>query len=199
MSRFDPRPVVLAGRVVRLEPLQAAHAAGLYAVGQDPEIHRYLLGPAPASLADVEATVAKALAAAATGVEVPFAIVHLATGRVAGTTRYFDIRRKDRVLEIGHTWLGRAFQRTAVNTEAKYLLLCHAFEELGAARVQLKTDERNERSRRAIERLGAQFEGILRRYQTRWDGFVRNTAMYAIVSNEWPAVKAGLEAKLARS
>jgi len=86
-----------------------------------------------------------------------------------------------------------------VNTEAKFLLHCHAFEELGAARVQLKTDERNERSRRAIERLGARFEGILRRYQTRWDGFVRNTAMYAIVSNEWPAVKAGLEAKLARS
>ena len=198
MCRFDPRPVTLAGREVRLEPLRQAHAAGLYGVGRDPEIHRYLIGPAPASLVDMEATVAKALAAAATGVEVPFAIIHRASGQVAGTTRYFEIRRKDRGLEIGHTWLGLAFQRTAVNTEAKYLLLQHAFEELGAARVQLKTDERNERSRRAIERLGARFEGILHCYQTRWDGFVRNTAMYAIVSGDWPAVKAGLEAKLAR-
>jgi RimJ/RimL family protein N-acetyltransferase len=198
MSRFDPRPVVLTGRVVRLEPLRPAHAAGLYAIGRDPEIHRYLIGPAPASLADMEAVVAKALAAATTGVEVPFAVIHLASGKVAGTTRYFEIRRKDRVLEIGHTWLGLAYQRTAVNTEAKYLLLEHAFDELGAVRVQLKTDERNERSRRAIERLGARFEGILRRYQTRWDGYVRNTAMYSILSSDWPAVKADLEAKLAR-
>jgi RimJ/RimL family protein N-acetyltransferase len=199
VPKFDPRPLVLAGRQVRLEPLQPAHAAALYAAGRDAEIHRYLIGSAPASPADMEATVAKALAAAATGVEVPFAIIDLASGQVAGTTRFLDIRRKDRALEIGHTWLGPAFQRTAVNTEAKYLLLRHAFEELGAVRVQLKTDERNDRSRRAIERLGARFEGILHNYQTRWDGFVRNTAMYAIMAADWPAVKAGLEAKLVRA
>ncbi len=176
MSTFDPRPVLLTGRQVRLEPLQPAHAAALYAAGRDPEIHRYLIGPAPASVADVEATVAKALAAAATGVEVPFVIIHLASGQVAGTTRYFEIRRKDRALEIGHTWLTPEFQRTAV-----------------------KTDGRNDRSRRAIERLGARFEGILHNYQTRWDGFVRNTAMYAIVAVDWPAAKARLEARLARA
>ena len=196
MRRFNPKPVVLTGRHVRLEPLQPAHAAGLYAIGRDPEIHRYLIGPAPASAAAMAATVTKALAAAATGLEVPFAIIHLPSAKVAGTTRFFEIRRKDRVLEIGHTWLGTAFQRTAANTEAKYLLLRHAFEQLGAVRVQLKTDERNERSRRAIERLGARLEGILHNYQTRWDGFVRNTAMYAIVAAEWPAVKAGLMALL---
>ena len=199
MSTFDPRPVLLTGRQVRLEPMQPAHAAGLYTAGRDPEIHRYLIGPPPGSLADVETTVAKALAAAATGVEVPFVIVHLTSGHVAGTTRYFEIRRRDRALEIGHTWLAPEFQRTAVNTETKYLLLQHAFEALGAVRVQLKTDERNDGSRRAIERLGARFEGILHNYQTRWDGFVRNTAMYAIVAADWPAVKARLEARLARA
>lgn len=199
MSTFDPRPLLLTGRQMRLEPLQPAHAAALYAAGRDPEIHRYLISPAPASLADVEATVAKTLVAAATGVEVPFVIIHLASGQVAGTTRYFEIRRRDRALEIGHTWLAPEFQRTAVNTEAKYLLLRHAFEALGAVRVQLKTDERNDRSRRAIERLGARLEGILHNYQTRWDGFVRNTAMYAIVAADWPAVKARLEARLARA
>lgn len=191
--------MLLTGRHVRLEPMQPAHAAALYAAGRDPEIHRYLIGLAPASLGDVEATVAKALAAAAKGVEVPFVIIHLASGQVAGTTRYFEIRRRDRALEIGHTWLAPEFQRTAVNTEAKYLLLRHAFEVLDAVRVQLKTDERNDRSRRAIERLGARFEGILHSYQTRWDGFVRNTAMYAIVAADWPAVKARLEARLARA
>jgi RimJ/RimL family protein N-acetyltransferase len=128
---------------------------------------------------------------------VPFVIIHLASGHVAGTTRYLDIRRGDRALEIGHTWLAGEFQRTAVNTEAKYLLLRHAFEGLGAVRVQLKTDERNERSRRAIERLGARFEGILRNYQTRWDRFVRNTAMYALTDADWPGIKARLEARLA--
>jgi RimJ/RimL family protein N-acetyltransferase len=197
MSAFDPRPVVLAGHHVRLEPLQPAHAGALYAAGRDPEIHRYLTGPAPASPADMAAVVASALATVAAGSQVAFVIVHLASGRVAGTTRFLDIRRGDRALEIGHTWLTPEFQRTAVNTEAKYLLLRHAFEDLGAVRVQLKTDERNGRSRRAIERLGARFEGVLRNYQTCWDGFVRNTAMYAVTDADWPAVKSGLEARLA--
>jgi len=198
MPKFDPQPVVLAGRQVRLEPLQAAHAPALFAAGRDPEVHRYLLDAPPASVADVEATVAGALDAVAAGTQVAFAIVHRGTGRVAGTTRYLDIRRRDQALEIGYTWLAPEFQRTAVNTEAKYLLLRHAFEELGARRVQLKTDERNERSRRAIERLGARFEGILRKYQTRWDGFVRNTAMYALTDDDWPAAKVRLEDRLAR-
>ncbi len=199
MPDFDPRPVTLAGRHVRLEPLQPGHAAALFAAGRDPEIHRYLLDPPPASVAEVAAVVARALDAVAAGAQVAFAVLHLGTGRVAGTTRYLDIRRRDRALEIGYTWLAPEFQRTAVNTEAKYLLLRHAFEDLGAVRVQLKTDERNERSRRAIERLGARLEGILRQYQTRWDGFARNTAMYALTDGDWPAVKARLEARLARA
>ena len=197
MPEFAPQSVTLTGRHVRLEPLQPAHADALFAAGRDPGIHRYLTGPAPAGPADVAATIAAAGAAAAAGAQVPFAIIDLASGRVAGTTRLFDIRRADRALEIGHTWLAAEFQRTALNTEAKYLLLRHAFESLGAVRVQLKTDERNTQSRRAIERLGARFEGILRNYQTRWDGYVRNTAMYALTDADWPAVRARLEARLA--
>jgi RimJ/RimL family protein N-acetyltransferase len=115
-----------------------------------------------------------------------------------GSTRFLDLRRPHRTLEIGWTWLTSAAQRTAVNTEAKYLMLCHAFDELCAVRVQLKTDERNEKSRNAIARLGAVFEGVLRNYQTRLhDGYVRNTAMFSITDREWPAVKTRLEAKLA--
>ena len=197
MPSFDPKPVVLTGRHVRLEPLAAMHAAALFAAGRDPEVHRYLLDEPPATEADVAATIAAALAAAAAGTQVPFVILHLASGRVAGTTRYLDLRRDHRALEIGYTWLAPEFQRTAVNTEAKYLLLRHAFETLGAVRVQLKTDERNARSRRAIERLGARFEGILRNYQTRADGFVRNTALFALTDADWPAAKARLEARLA--
>jgi len=197
MSEFNALPVTLAGRHVRLEPLTPRHASALFEAGSDPEIHRYLIGRPPSTLGDVEQTIAAALAQQAAGATVAFVVVALAGGRTAGTTRYLDIRRADRALEIGHTWLAPEFQRTAANTEAKYLLLRHAFEALGAVRVQLKTDERNERSRRAIERIGGRFEGILRNYQTRWDGFVRNTALFAITDGDWPEVKVRLEARLA--
>lgn len=199
MPLFDPQPVVLTGTQVRLEPLQLNHAPALFAAGRDPEIHRYLIDPPPGSVAEVEAVIAAAHAATAAGTQVPFAIVHRPSGRLGGTTRYLDIRRRDRALEIGYTWLAPEFQRTAMNTEAKFLLLRHAFEGLGAVRVQLKTDERNERSRRAIERLGARFEGILRKYQTRWDGYVRNTALFAITDDDWPAVRARLAERLGRA
>jgi len=130
---------------------------------------------------------------------VAFAIVRRSDGVAVGSTRYLEIRRLHRTLEIGWTWLARDAQRTAINTEAKFLLLSHAFEVHGAVRVQLKTDERNEQSRAAITRLGAVFEGILRNYQTRaHDGYVRNTAMFSITAAEWPAVKAGLMARLVR-
>jgi RimJ/RimL family protein N-acetyltransferase len=115
---------------------------------------------------------------------------------VVGATTYLDIRRVNRGLEIGNTWLASDVWRTPINTEAKYLLLQHAFEQLGAWRVQLKTDERNTRSRTAIARLGCTFEGVLRRYQLRHDGFVRNTAMFSLLDAEWPAAKAALAAKL---
>jgi len=196
---FDPRPVVLAGRFVQLEPLAPSHAQALYAAARDEEIWRWLSVPMFPSVGAAEAWIADALRDTAAGGSVPFATVRLGDGKAIGSTRYIDIRRPHRALEIGWTWLSREAQRTVINTEAKFLMLRHAFEAQGAIRVQLKTDERNERSRAAIARLGAVFEGILRNHQTRaYDGQVRNTAMYSITDAEWPAVKARLEAKLAR-
>jgi RimJ/RimL family protein N-acetyltransferase len=196
---FDPKPIKLEGRFVRLEPLAARHAAGLLAAAREPAIWTYLPVPQPETVADVKRLIAEALRGQKTGLEVAFATVRRADRLVVGSTRYLDIRRPHRALEIGWTWLAAEAQRSSVNTEAKYLMLRHAFEVHGAVRVQLKTDERNEQSRRAILRLGAVFEGILRNYQTRaHDEYVRNTAMYSITPREWPDVKARLEAKLLR-
>lgn len=195
---FDPRALVLEGAHARIEPLAREHAAGLFAAGADATIWRYLPRPPFASLVDVLATIDAALAAASSGGEVPFAIVARADGTVAGSTRFLDIRREDRALEIGWTWLGTPWQRGALNTECKYLLLRHAFEGLGAVRVQLKTDRRNERSQRAIERLGAVREGTLRRQRLTWDGVWRDTVYYSVVDSEWPAVRERLEGLLAR-
>ena len=195
---FDPKPVVLTGRTVRLEPLQRSHAAGILAASRDPEVWRWMLVEQFKSLADVEQWIEAATVAQAAGLEVAWATTLRQDGGVAGSTRFLDIRRPNRGLEIGWTWIDPRFQRTAVNTEAKYLMLRHAFEDLGAVRVQLKTDERNAKSRAAIARLGATFEGILRKYQARYDGYVRNTAMFSLTAEEWPAAKAKLEAMLAR-
>jgi RimJ/RimL family protein N-acetyltransferase len=134
------------------------------------------------------------LARAEKGTDLPFVVVHLASGRIAGATRYLNIVPRDRGLEIGGTWYGLEFQRTGVNTECKYLLLRYAFEILGAIRVQLKTDLRNERSQRAIERIGAVKEGILRNHMILPDGTIRNSVFYSIIDSEWPAVKMRLEA-----
>jgi RimJ/RimL family protein N-acetyltransferase len=125
-----------------------------------------------------------------------FAVVLAATGEPVGVTGYLDIRPKHRGLEIGRTWIAREQQGTAVNPESKYLLLRHAFEDLGAVRVQLKTDVNNLHSQRAIEKLGATREGVLRQYQMRANGKMRDTVMYSVVAAEWPAVKAGLERRL---
>jgi RimJ/RimL family protein N-acetyltransferase len=194
---FDPRPCVLTGRVVRLEPLTPAHAPAVFAAGRDPTIWRWMLGPPLASPADAVCWIDEALAAQTRGTEVPFATVLRATGEVVGSTRFLDIRRPHRALEIGYTWVTPAWQRTAINTEAKFLLLRHAFEDLGAVRVQLKTDRRNENSQRAIARLGAVREGVLRCYQTCPDGYVRDTVMFSITAGEWPAVRDRLERRLA--
>ena len=195
---FDPQPVLLEGRHVRLEPLAPSHAAALFAASRDPEIWRWLLIKQFDSLADTKKWITDALAAQTAGQEVAFATVRQSDGVPLGSTRYLDIRRPHRSLEIGWTWLAPEAQRTAVNTEAKYLMIRHAFEKLDAIRVQLKTDERNAKSRAAIASVGASFEGILRKYQARYDGYVRNTALFSITAEEWPAVKAALEAKLAR-
>ena len=194
---FDPKPIKLEGRHVRLEPLVPRHAAALFAAAVDPAIWTYMPVPPPDTVGDVQLWIEAALRGQETGGEVAYATVRRADGRVVGSTRFLDIRRPHRALEIGWTWLAPEAQRTLVNTEAKYLMLRQAFEKQGAVRVQLKTDERNEKSRRAILRLGAVFEGVLRNYQTRpHDGYVRNTAMYGITDREWPDIKARLEARL---
>lgn len=189
-------PVTLEGLHVRLEPLSAAHVDGLLAAGEDPEIWRYLPIGGFARRADAEAFVAVAERGRSSGTELPFAIVRREDGRIVGSTRYLDVRPRDRALEIGWTWLSREVWRTPVNTECKLLLLRHAFEDLGAHRVQLKTDLRNLRSQRAIERIGGVREGVLRRHMTLHDGHVRDTVLFSLVDAEWPAAKARLEARL---
>jgi len=127
----------------------------------------------------------------------PFAQVDVASGRAVGVTTYRDVDERNRTLEVGGTWIGRPWWRTAINSEAKLLFLGHAFETLGANRVAIKTDIRNERSQAAIARLGAVREGVLRHQYIRRDGSLRDTVMYSIVPEEWPALKARLQARLA--
>lgn len=196
---FDPTPVQLEGRYVRLEPLAPAHLPALIEAGHDPEVFKWFLTKPLSDPAEMTAWFEEALRNQAAGAEVGFATVRRTDGRVVGSTRFMDIRRPHRALEIGNTWLASEAQRTAINTEAKYLMLRHAFEVWGAVRVQLKTDERNEKSRAAIARIGAVFEGVLRNYQTRaFDDYVRNTAMFSLTDRDWPAAKAALEVRLAR-
>jgi N-acetyltransferase len=197
--RMNVQVVTLVGTVVRMDPLDAAHAEDLYAAAQDPRIWRYMSADPSASLTAMVAWIHGALALRTTGSQMPFAIVDQATQRAIGSTRYLEIAPHDRGLEIGWTWLAASAQRTAVNTECKCLLLRHAFEEQGAIRVQLKTDRRNEVSQRAIERLGAVREGVLRKHRIVQHGYQRDAVIYSIVDDEWPAVKAGLEARLQRA
>lgn len=198
LLRFDPRPVTLEGEHVRLEPLAARHAADLFAAGSDADTWRYLPGRVFGTPEDAGRFVAEAVRRTEAGLDVAFAVVRRDDGRAVGSTRYLDLRPSDLGLEIGWTWLGPAARRSVVNTECKYLLLRHAFETLGARRVQLKTDARNERSQAAIARIGGVREGVLRRHMTMPDGHVRDTVMFSITDLEWPAVKAKLEEKLRR-
>jgi len=191
-------PLVLTDKHVRLEPLSEAHIPGLTAAGQDPAIWRFMPYGEVTSEEKMTAWVRDILARSASGSDQPFAVIHLASGQVAGSTRYMEIRPPHRGLEIGGTWYGSEFQRTAVNTEAKYMLLRHAFEQLGCIRVQLKTDLRNERSQKAIERIGAVREGVLRKHMILLDGLIRSSVYFSILDSEWPAVKIRLEEMLAR-
>lgn len=196
---MNPQPVLLSGRFVRLEPLRLSHAADLFAaLAVDPSIWRWWRVPPPNTVPEMQALLADSLEEQARGVVVPFAQVEPASGRAVGGTTYLNISRRDRGLEIGSTWLGKPWQRTGINTEAKYLLLRHAFEDLAAVRVQLKTDGRNVQSQAAIERLGAVREGVLRKHMLVRDGFIRDSVMYSVIEQEWPAVKARLEALLAK-
>ncbi|MBI5363646.1 MAG: GNAT family N-acetyltransferase [Planctomycetes bacterium] len=198
LREVDPKPVTLEGASVRLAPLAREHAEELFAAAQDDRVWSYMPRARPKRVEDVLDWIDEALRLAEKGEVVPFAQIERAHGRAIGSTRYMDLRRAHRGLEIGWTWIAPAFQRTAVNTEAKLLLLAHAFEALGALRVQLKTDARNARSQRAIERLGAVREGVLRQHIVCPDGFVRDSVMFSITRAEWPAVKARLHARLAQ-
>jgi RimJ/RimL family protein N-acetyltransferase len=193
---MDIKPLVLQGRWVKLEPLTEAHIPELALAGRDEAIWQHMRYGQITTEAGMRAWVNELLDAQAQGTDLPFAVIHLESGRAIGSTRYMEIRRPHRALEIGGTWYALAFQRTAVNTECKYLLLRHAFEELRCLRVQFKTDLNNERSQRALERIGAVKEGVLRNHMILPDGTIRHSVYYSIIDSEWQAVKALLEEKL---
>jgi RimJ/RimL family protein N-acetyltransferase len=188
-------PVTLEGRHVRLEPLAMTHLAGLAEVGLDEELWRWI-PTAVRTKDEMAAYIETALKEQERGISLPFAQVEKTTGRAIGSTRYGNIDRTHHRVEIGWTWVGREWQRTAVNTEAKFLLLRHAFETLGCIRVELKTDSLNEKSRAAILRIGAREEGIFRNHMITASGRIRHSAYYSIVDAEWLAVKARLESML---
>ncbi len=186
-------PVALTGKFVRLEPLSETHVPGLTAAGAgDESIWEHMLYGNVLTEADMRGWVRHILSQP----DFPFAVIYLDSGRVAGATRYLNIAPEHRGLEIGGTWYGLEFQRTAVNTECKYLLLKHAFETLECIRVQFKTDLRNTRSQRAIERLRAKREGVLRNHMVLPDGKYRDSVFYSILDVEWPDIKGRLEEKL---
>jgi RimJ/RimL family protein N-acetyltransferase len=190
-------PVTLEGRHVRLEPMSPDHLGGLIAVGLDQDLWRWTttLIRTPE---EMRAYVGQALEEQARGVSLPFVTVGRESGHVVGSTRFGNIDRDNRRAEIGWTWVGSAWQRTPVNTEAKYLMLSHAFGVWGCVRVELKTDSLNERSRRAILRIGAQEEGTLRNHMITHTGRLRHTVYFSVIDSEWPAVRARLEEKLSR-
>lgn len=190
--------VTLQGKYIRLEPLSEAHIPGLAQIGIGQDFWQFMLYGDMNTEDDMRNWVLDILEREKKGGDLPFAVIHLESGRVAGATRYLNILPKDRGLEIGGTWYGPEFQRTAVNTECKYLLLGHAFETLNAIRVQIKTDSRNERSQRAIERLGAKREGVLRNHMILPDGYIRHSVFYSIIDSEWGDVKKNLKAMLAK-
>lgn len=193
---FDPRPVVLEGQHVRLEPLRMEHAAELYEAVKEEGIWTYLSWGPPRSVADMARYVRDALDLQIRGEHLPWLTRRRADGAAVGTTRYGAIDRAGRSVEIGWTQLGPDARRTAINTEAKYLQLRHAFDDLGAVRVWLKTDALNERSRRAIERIGAKLEGIVRNERFVRGGRLRDACYYSFVDREWPEARRHLEALL---
>lgn len=196
-SAFENLAPTLAGRLVILEPLAEAHADGLWEAAQAPEIWRWLahLG---SSREHFDRWMEISLAAACEGREGVFATRRRADDRLVGSSRYLNVRPEDRVVEVGWTWLNPGAWRSGVNVEAKLLMFGHAFERLGCVRVELKTDARNARSRAAMEALPARFEGILRKHMIVPDVGLRDSAYFSVVDDEWPAVRANLEARLSR-
>jgi RimJ/RimL family protein N-acetyltransferase len=194
---MEIEPVTLEGAHVRLEPLAESHFQGLSEVAFDPDLWR-LIPITIRTPEELKASIDAMLAAQAVGNMLPFVTIERSSQRVIGATRFMNIDFANRRLEIGGTWIAKPWQRTAINTEAKYLMLRHAFETLGCVRVELKTDALNEKSRNAILRIGAKEEGTLRRHTLTWTGRMRDTVYFSILDSEWPQVKAELEAKLTR-
>jgi RimJ/RimL family protein N-acetyltransferase len=190
-------PVTLTGSRVRLEPLDERHFRDLALVALDPAVWRWTIAR-PQDEAGLRAWFEAARANAASGTERPFATVDIASGRAIGSSRFLNIVPEHKRIEIGWTWVATAFQRTGANREAKLLQLTHAFETLGANRVEFKTHSENERSRNALLGAGATFEGIFRNHMVMPDGSLRHSAYYSVIVDEWPGVKARLEASLAR-
>ena len=195
MMFFEVSPVQLQGETVRLEPLSQEHAQGLFNRGQDRDDWQFLPRPCFVDLADTRHWIAEAIEDSN---QVPFAIVELTKNRVVGSTRYLNIRHEHRSLEIGWTWLGKDWQRTPVNTEVKQLLLTHAFERLRCIRVEFKTDARNTRSQRALERIGAVREGVLRNHMIVQGDYLRDSVYFSVLESEWPEVKDRLATLLRR-
>jgi RimJ/RimL family protein N-acetyltransferase len=194
---IKPDPVTLYGRHVRLEPMHAGHDTDLAAAAADGELWKLRVTSVPEP--DQAAMyVAAALMGQHDGHMLPFVVRELASGQIVGSTRYHDIVTAAERVEIGYTWCARRVQRTAINTECKLMLLGHAFETLGCAVVGLRTDHMNFASQRAIERLGARRDGVIRHHAPRRDGTVRDTVMYSILAHEWPDVKAHLQWQLER-
>jgi RimJ/RimL family protein N-acetyltransferase len=190
-------PITLEGKVVRLEPLCEGHIPALALAGQDDGIWKFMLYDAPTNKEKMAAWVRVMLNRQQDGTDLPFTVIHLESGRAAGATRYLEMRPFHRSLEIGGTWYSPEFQQTGVNTECKYLMLKYAFEDMKCIRVQFKADVRNVRSVRAIERLGAVREGVLRNHYILQDGTFRDSVYFSILDQEWPRVKMKLETKLA--
>ena len=193
---MDLTPVTLTGTVLTLEPLDERHAPDLFAAMQDEEVCRYLAWPPPQTLDQTLALVRDARDLMACRQSIVWAQVWNATGRAIGSTRLLDVRPADRQVEIGSTFLARDFWRTPANTESKYLLLTYCLERLQCVRVAFKTDGRNVRSQEAIARLGAVREGVLRQHMN-VRGYQRDTVYFSILAEEWPGVKARLQARLA--
>ena len=191
------KPVTLAGSIVRLEPLALEHLDDLACVAFEGDLWRWTVVQ-PTSTDELRAWLEAALAGAAAGSEMPFATVDRASGRAVGSTRFMSIVPEHKRLEIGWTWVGLGFQRTGANREAKLLQMTHAFETLGANRVEFKTDSLNEKANPGLLGIGATFEGTFRNHMVMPGGRLRHSNYYSVTSDEWPEVKARLEEKLSR-
>ncbi len=195
---MEIKPVELIGQRAKLIPMEAGQTKQLFEAGRSQEIWSYM----PINVQkyeDMERLVREALMSKEKGVDFPFVIIDQETDRIVGSTRFLDISIPNRNLEIGWTWYNPEVWRTRMNTECKYLLLRHCFEQLSTVRVQLKADARNTRSLKAIERIGGVQEGTLRRHRILEDGFIRDTVYFSIIAEEWPEAKAKLEGFLQRN